>query len=69
MDEFGDRNLTESLETGIHSSDEIELQDLPASNTDRVDLDEYPWAGRSLGEIENTPPVASQNSGKFIYLV
>ena len=65
MDEFGDWNLTESIDTGILSSDEM---DLPASNTDHIDLDEYPWAGRSLGEMENTPPVASQTSGKLYSL-
>ena len=66
MDEFGDRSITETLDNGISSLDEIELQE-------RIDLVEFPWAGRSFGELENTPPaVELQNSGKhstFIFNV
>ena len=64
MDEFGVRSVTETFDTGISSPDEIELEEHHASNTERIDLDEFPWAGRSLGELENTPAVESQNSGK-----
>ena len=64
MDEFGDRSVTETLDTGIASPDEIELEEHHPSNTEQIDLDEYPWVGRSLGELENTPAVESQNSGK-----
>ena len=65
MDEFGDWSVTETLDTGISSPDEIELEERHASDTERIDLDEFPWAGRSLGELENIPPVVeSQNSGK-----
>ena len=64
MDEFGDRSVTETLDTGISSPDEIELEERHSSNTERIDLDEFPWAGRSLGELENTPAVESHNSGK-----
>ena len=65
MDEFGDRTVTETLDTGISSPDEIELEERHASNTERTDLEEFPWVGRSLGELENEPPaVESQNSGK-----
>jgi hypothetical protein len=68
MDEFGDRSVigTGTLETGISSSEEIELQDRHTSSADRIDLSEYPRAGRSLGELESIPPVVeSQNSGRF----
>ena len=64
MDEFGDRTVTETLDTGISSPDEIGLEERHAPNTERIDFDEYPWAGRSLGELENTSAVESQNSGK-----
>ena len=64
MDEFGDRSVTETLYTGISSPEEIELEERHSSNTDRIDLDEFPWVGRSLGELENTPAVESQNSGE-----
>ena len=64
MDEFGDRSVTETLDTGISSPDKIELEEHHSSNTERIDLDEFPWAGRSLGELENTPAVESQNSGE-----
>ena len=64
MNEFGDRNVTESLDTGISSPDEIALEERHSSNTKPIDPDEYPWAGRNLGELENTPSVESQNSGK-----
>ena len=65
MDEFGDRSITETLNTGITSPDGIELEECHSSNTERIDLDEYPWAGRSLGELENTPfAVGSQNLGE-----
>ena len=68
MDEFGDRTVTETLDTGISSPDEIELGQRHSSNTERIDLDEFPWVGRSLGELENTPAVESQNSGNhFIF--
>ena len=54
-----------SLDTGISSPDEIELQEHHSSNTEGIDLDEYPWAGRSLGELKNTPPaIESQNLGR-----
>ena len=64
MDEFGDRSVTETLDTGISSPDEIELEEHRALDTERIDLDEFPWAGRSLGELENSASVESQNSGK-----
>ena len=64
MDEFGDRSVTETLDMGSSSPDEIELEERHSSNPERIDLDEFPWAGRSLGELENTPAVESQNSGK-----
>ena len=65
MDEFGDRTVTETHDTGISSPDEIELEERHSSNTEPIDSDEFPWAGRSLGEMESTPPVVdSQNSGK-----
>ena len=59
MDEFGDRTITETLDTGISSPDEIKLEERHSSNTERIDLDEFPWAGRSLGELESTPGVES----------
>ena len=64
MDEFGDRTVTETLDTGISSPDEIELEEHNSSNTERIDFDEFPWGGRSLGELENTPAVESQKLGK-----
>ena len=64
MDEFGDWSVTETLETGISSPDKIELEECHAWNTEGIDLDEFAWAGRSLGELENTPAVESQNLGK-----
>ena len=65
MDEFGDRSVTETLDTGISSPDEIELEGRHSSNTERIDLDEFPWASRSLGELENTPPaIEPHNLGK-----
>jgi hypothetical protein len=65
MDEFGDQSVTGTLETGISSREEIELQDHHTSSAD-WNLSEYPWAGRSLGELESIPPVVeSQNSGRF----
>ena len=63
MDEFGDRSVTETLD--IAAPNEIELEERHVSNIERIDLDEFPWAGRSLGELENAPPaIESQNSGK-----
>ena len=64
MDEFGDQSVTETLDTGISSLDKIELKECHSLNTEQIDLDEFPWAGRSLRELENTPAVESQNSGK-----
>ena len=65
VDEFGDRSVTESLDTGITSPDEIELEERHSTHTERIDLDEFPWAGRSLGELETAPPVVeTQGSGK-----
>ena len=65
MNEFNDRSVTETLDTGISSPDEIELEERHPSDTERIDLDEFPWVGRSLGEMESTPPVIEcQNSGK-----
>ena len=64
MDEFGDQSVTETLDTGITSPDEIELEERHTSNTEPIDFDEFPWGGRSLGELESTPPVVeSQNLG------
>ena len=61
IDEFGDRSVTETLDTGISPGE----TDRHSSNIERIDLDEYPWAGRSFGELENTPPsIESQNSSK-----
>jgi hypothetical protein len=66
MDEFGDRSVTGTLETGISSPEEIELEDRHTSSADRIDLSDYPWAGRIFGELESIPPVVeSQNSGRF----
>ena len=65
IDEFGDRNVTEAFDTGISSSDVIELQDIPASDTECINLDEYPWAGVSLGELDNTLAMVPQHSGKL----
>ena len=65
MDEFGDRSVTETLDTGISSPEEIELEERHSLNTEWIDLDEVPWAGRSFGELENAPPaVESQKLGK-----
>ena len=65
VDEFEDRSLTEILETGITSADEIELEDRHSTHTERIDLDEFPWAGRSLGELETAQHVMeTQGSGK-----
>ena len=70
MDEFGNQTITETLDTGISSPDEIELKEHHTSNTEQIDLNEFPWVGRSLGELENTPAVESQNSGKhFSYSI
>ena len=67
MEEFGDPKVTASLDAGISTPNELEPEDGFASNTDGIDLDEFPWVGRSLGELEDTPPVASQNSGKIYF--
>ena len=65
MDEFGDRSITETLDTGIVSADEIELEERHSTHTERIDLDEFPWAGRSLGELETAQHVMeTQGSGK-----
>ena len=64
MNEFGDWSIAGTLDTEIFSPDEIQLEERHTSNTERIDLDEFPWVGRSLGELENTPVVESQNSGK-----
>ena len=56
MDEFGDRSITETLDTGSMSVDETELEDRHSTHTERIDLDEFPWAGGSLGELENAQP-------------
>ena len=65
MNEFGDRSITETLDTGITSPDEIELEDRHSTHTERIDLDELPWAGRSLGELETAQHVMeTQGSGK-----
>ena len=64
MNEFGDWSIAGTLDMEIFSPDEIQLEERHTSNTERIDLDEFPWVGRSLGELENTPPVESQNSGK-----
>ena len=47
MDEFGDRSVTETLDTGNPSPDEIELEERYSSNTERIDFDEFRLAGRS----------------------
>ena len=66
MDEFGDRSVTETLYTGISSPEDIGLEERHSPNTERIDLDEFPWAGRGLGELENiSPAFESQNSGKY----
>ena len=65
MSEFGDQSVAASFDAGISSPDEIELGQPHSSNTEPIDLDEYPWAGRSLGGLENTlPATQSQNLGK-----
>jgi hypothetical protein len=65
VDEFGDRGITGTLDTGISSPDDIELQERHSSNTGQIDLDEFPWAGRSFGELENrSREREAQNSGK-----
>ena len=53
-----------TLDTGISLPGEIELEEHHSSNTERIDLNEYSCTGRSLGELEDTPAVESQNSGK-----
>ena len=40
----------------ISSPEDIEPQERQSSNTERIDLDEFPWAGSGLGEVENTRP-------------
>ena len=66
MDEFGERSIIETLDTGITSPDEIELEERHSTHTERIDLDEFPWAGRSLGELETAQPVVeTQCSGKL----
>jgi hypothetical protein len=68
VDEFGDRSITGTLDTGISSPDDIELQECHSSNTGQIDLEEFPWAGRSFGELENrSREIGSQNSGKYSY--
>jgi hypothetical protein len=42
MDEFGDRSITGTLETGISSPEEIELEDRHTSSADQIDLSDYP---------------------------
>lgn len=60
VDEFGDRSIsTETSNTGITSSDAVELEDRSEHN----DLDDFPWAGRSF----NTPAM-SQISCKLYLL-
>jgi hypothetical protein len=65
MDEFGDWSVTGTLETGFSSLEEIELQDRHTSSADRINLSEYPWAGRILGE---PPVVESQDLGRFPFV-
>jgi hypothetical protein len=65
VDEFGDRSITGTLGTGI-SVDDIELQESHSSNTEHIDLDEFPWASRSVRELENRSSANEpQNSGKL----
>ena len=65
MDEFGDRSITETLDTGIMSPDGIELEERHSTHTERIDLNEFPWAGRSLGELETVQPAQeTQASGE-----
>ena len=64
MDEFGDQSITETLNTGISLSEYIKLKERHALNTEWIGLDEFPWAQRSLGELENTPAVEPHNSDK-----
>jgi hypothetical protein len=68
VDEFGDWNTTGTLDTRNSSPDDIELQDRHSYNTGQIDLDEFPWAGRSFGELENrSQEIESQNSGKHSF--
>jgi hypothetical protein len=63
MDEFGEMSVIGTLETGISSPEDIELQDRHRSGADRIDLNEYP---RGEGELESIPPVVgSHSSGRF----
>jgi hypothetical protein len=63
MDEFGEMSVIGTLETGISSPEDIELQDRHRSSSDRIDLNDYP---RGEGELESIPPVfGPQNSGRF----
>ena len=41
MDEFGDRSVTETLDIGISSPEDIELEEGHSSNTEGIDLDEF----------------------------
>jgi hypothetical protein len=67
VDEFGDRSITGTPDTGSSSPDDIELQECHSSNTGQIDLDEFPWAGMSLGGLENrSREIESQNSGKLL---
>ena len=60
MDEFGDQSITETLD--IFSLEYIEFKDCHALNTEWIDLDEFPWVQRSLGELENTAPAVEPHN-------
>lgn len=65
MDEFGNGSVAETLDIRITSPDAIEREHRPI-HTERIDLDEYPWAGRSLEEMESALPIAeTQGSGNL----
>jgi hypothetical protein len=67
MDDFCEMRVIGTLETGISSPEDIELQDRHRSGSDRIDLNDYP---KGEGELESIPPVVGpQNSGRFPLLV
>ena len=66
MDEFGDRGVTETHDSGI-SSDESSSRSVTLPIHSVCVLIPMNFLGReSLGKLENTPPVQFQNSCKLL---
>ena len=69
VDDFGDRGVTDTLDTGITTPDEIEVEDRRSTHTGGVDLDEYLRTRRSSEELEDAQPIGENRSSGNPFLL